>query len=144
MPTPPYRLLPHTTDAYIEAVGSTFEQALENAGASLFDTMCDLKTVSPKIVEEIQVEGADELALLYDWLEALLLKFELEHMVYSEFHVKLVKKAEKGLGIHATVRGEHFDRRKHGAKVEVKAVTYHRMEVVRDGATTSIRFILDL
>jgi SHS2 domain-containing protein len=137
-------LLPHTTDAYIEAVGSTFEQALENAGASLFDTMCELKSVSPKIVEEIQVEGANELALLYEWLEALLLKFELEHKAYSEFKVKLLKIPEGGFRISATVRGEHYDRGKHGAKVEVKAVTYHRMEVVREAKTTSIRFILDL
>jgi len=144
VPTPPYRLLPHTTDAYIEAVGSTFEQALESAGASLFDTMCNLKAVSPKIVDEIQVEGADELALLYEWLEALLLKFELEHMVYSVFQVELVKKAEEGMSMHATVRGEHYDRRKHGAKVEVKAVTYHRMQVERGSTKTSIRFILDL
>ena len=144
MQRPPYRLLPHTTDAYIEAVGSTFEQALENAGASLIDTMCDLKTVSPKIVEEIQVEAADELALIYDWLEALLLKFELEHKVYSEFKVKLLNTSEGGLRINASVRGEVYDRRKHGAKVEVKGVTYHRMEVVREDTTTSIRFILDL
>jgi len=144
VPTPQYRLLPHTTDAYIEAGGSTFALALGNAGAGLFDTMCDVQAVSPKVVEEIHVEGADELVLLYEWLETLLLKFELEHMVYSEFQVKLSTTTEGKLRINATVRGERYDRGKHGAKVEVKAVTYHRMEIRREDSKTSVRFILDL
>lgn len=144
MSSPPYRFLPHTTDAYIEAVGSTFEEALENAAASLIDTMCDLRAVSPKTAEEIRVNAADELTLVSEWLEAILLKFEIEQKVYSDFQVKLLKLPEGGFRINAVVRGERYDRRKHGAKVEVKAVTYHRMEIVRDGAATVVRFILDL
>ena len=138
-----YRLLPHTTDAYIEAVGLTFERALENAGLALFDTMCDLNSISAKPDEELAVEGADRLELLYNWLEALLLKFELEHRVYNSFRL-IVTKNENGLKGVAKVRGEVFDRARHGAKVEVKAVTYHRMEVTQEGKMTVIRFILDL
>ena len=144
MSSPPYRFLTHTTDAYIEAVGSTLEEALENAGASLIDTMCNSETVSPIITEEMRVGAENELALLYEWLEALLLKFEIEQKVYSEFKVKLLRLPDGKLGIDAVVRGEQYDKRRHGAKVEVKAVTYHRMEIVRDGSMVVLRFILDL
>jgi SHS2 domain-containing protein len=140
----PYRFLSHVTDAYIEAVGWTFEEALENAGLALFDTMCNLKSISPQFVDDIQVEGADEEELLYNWLESLLLKFELEGKVYCDFDVVLAKKSSSGLRIYAKASGEQYDRRKHGAKVEVKAVTYHRMEIVREGKVTTLRFILDL
>lgn len=144
MATPAYKFLPHTTDAYIEAVGSTFEEAFENAGLSLFDTMCDLKSISAKITDSIQAQGADEVALLYDWLEALLLKFELERKVYNRFDIPLVKKGSGGVGFKAKAYGESYSREKHGSKVEVKAVTYHRMEVVRKDGVTTLRFILDL
>ncbi len=144
VPAPGYKFLPHTTDAYIQAAGATLEEALERAGMALFDTMCDLKSISPDRVEDVEVTGADEVALLYNWLETLLLKFELERKVYSKFKVTLTKRPSNSLQVNAKIYGETYDKQKHGAKVEVKAVTYHRMEVARDGDNTTLRFILDL
>jgi len=141
--TPGYKLLPHTTDAYIESVASTFEGALANAGLALFDTMCDLSTVGDELHDVINIEGLDELELIYNWLESLLLKFELEQKVYSRFRVSIGKEPQ-GFRLKAQAYGEFFDRKKHRARVEVKAVTYHRMEVSRRENSVVIRFILDL
>jgi len=138
-----YRFLPHTTDAYIESVGPTFENALENAALALFDTMCNVNRVSAELQEEVTVQGADQLELLYNWLECLLLKFELEHKVYNKFHVSLVSD-QGALTLTAKIQGEAFNRQKHGAKVEVKAVTYHKMEIFQEGKVIVIRFIVDL
>jgi len=138
-----YKLLPHTTDAYIESVGSTFDVALESAGLALFDTMCDLNSVAEKLHDVIAVDGEDDLELAYNWLESLLLKFELEQRVYRRFQVS-VSKEPKGLKLKAHAHGEFFDRKRHGAKVEVKAVTYHRMEISRQEDQVVLRFILDL
>ena len=144
MPQLGYKFLPHTTDAYIESVGATFEEALENAALALFDTMCDLNSISPKLHDDITVEGHDSLELLYNWLETLLLKFELERKVYNSFHVSLTRKPKGGLKVRATANGDFFERQTHHAKVEVKAVTYHRMQVVQEAELTIVRFILDL
>jgi len=139
-----YSYLPHTTDAYIQAQGSSIEKALESAGKALFDTLCDANSIEARLSERIAVEGHDEIALLHEWLEALLLKFELEQKVYSRFQVDALARSSGGISATANIFGELYDKRKHGAKVEVKAVTYHRMEVLRDGDTTTLRFILDL
>ncbi len=144
MPPTGFEALPHTTDAYLQAIGSTFEEALENAGLALFDTMCDLKSISPDHVDSVEVNGSDEVSLLYDWLESLLLKFELDRKVYSKFKVTLTRKHPNELHANAKIYGEPYNRRKHGAKVEVKAVTYHKMEVSKSGGVTIVRFILDL
>lgn len=142
-PTPGYKLLPHTTDAYIESSGATLEEAFSNAGLALFDTMCDLRSITEQLSETISVEGGDELALLYNWLESLLLKFELERKVYGRLQVSLTIEPS-ALRITAKAYGELFDRKKHHAKVEVKAVTFHKMEVSQEGGAAVVRFILDL
>ena len=139
-----YELLPHTTDAYIQAWGETLEQAFGSAGTALFDTMCNATSVVPTSTEEIQLSGIDEISLLYDWLESLLLKFELDGMVYSRFDVSQIKKFNDSYHSSAKVSGEKYDRHKHGAKVEVKAVTLHKMEILHDDSKTTLRFILDL
>jgi SHS2 domain-containing protein len=139
-----YEFLTHTTDAYIQATGSTMEEAFENAAKSLFDTMCNLESVTPQITEEVNTDGGDEVRLLYNWLETLLLKFELECKVYCKFKIVSIKREPDGIHIMAQISGEPYDRRKHGAKVEVKAVTFHKMEVQRAGSLVTLRFILDL
>ena len=143
MLTPGYKFLPHTTDAYIESAGVTFEAALENAGLALFDTMCDVDKITEQRRDVITVNGAHDLELLYNWLETLLLKFDLERKVYSKFQILVTGKPET-LHLYALAYGETFDRKKHGAKVEVKAVTYHRMEIRPEGGLVVLRFILDL
>ena len=144
MPTPGFTLLPHTTDAYIQATGSTLEEALEFAAMALFDTMCDLKSISTEHVETVKVTAPDEVTLLHNWLESLLLKFELEHKVFSKFKVTLDRKLPNRIQAIAKAYGETYERRKHGAKVEVKAVTLHKIEVVHADDEAIIRFILDL
>ena len=144
MPVLGYTFLPHTTDAYIQATGSTLEEALEFAGMALCDTMYDSNSVASKHLEDLQVSGSDEVALLYNWLETLLLKFELERKVFSKFKVTVDRKSTNGIQALAKLYGEFFDRRRHGAKVEVKAVTLHKIEVVHSDDGVIIRFILDL
>lgn len=132
------------TDAYIQAKGATFAEALESSATALFDTMCNVKSISPQKFEEIEVEGDDEESLLHNWLESLLLKFELERMVYSNFKVTSLSKSKGGMHLIAKIGGESYDNHKHEAKVEVKAVTYHQLQVVINPSSTLVRFILDL
>jgi SHS2 domain-containing protein len=139
-----YSFLPHTTDAYVESVGATMEEAMQFAAMALVDTMCNIDSISFKITDRIEVSGRDEVTLLYDWLESILLKFDLNGRVYSRFKIGPIIRSSSGLRAIAEVSGENYDRQRHGAKVEVKAVTYHKMEVLREDASTVVRFILDL
>ena len=139
-----YKFLPHTTDAYIQAAGSTLEEAFGYAAAALFDTICNVSTISRKITEGMHAEAPDDIMLLYNWLEALLLKFELERRVFSSFDVSEISRREDNFVLDAEISGETYDKRKHGAKVEVKAVTLHKMEILPGSPLTVIRFILDL
>jgi protein archease len=139
-----YKFLPHTTDAYVQATGATIEEAFAYAAVGLIDTMCNVDTVADSITEELHVEAADEVILLYNWLEVLHLKFELEHKVFSSFETLKITRRDSMFLLKTKAAGEKYDRRKHGAKVEVKAVTLHRMEVVRKESSTVVRFILDL
>jgi SHS2 domain-containing protein len=139
-----YRVLPHTTDAYIEAYGSTLEEAFSHAARALFDTLCNINSVDESTSEKVQIRGATELTLLYDWLENLLLKFELEGKVYSSFNVTSITRDESGLVLNAILSGELYDKFKHEGKIEVKAVTFHKMEIIPHNSSIVLRFVLDL
>ena len=140
-----FEFLEHTADLYIAAYGQSLEEAFENAAAAMFEGMTELDKIKPQIEEGVEVEGYDKQALLYNWLEALLLRFETENNLYSRFKIAPIEKTSAGLKLRAQIKGEQFDRNRHLSKVGVKAITYHQMEITenkREGVT--VKFILDI
>ncbi len=121
------------------------EEAFENAAAAMFEGMTELNEVSPADEESVEVEGHDEQALLYNWLEALLVKFDIMGNLYSRFKIARIEKTAAGLKLKAKIWGERFDSGRHLSKVGVKAVTYHQMEILKeDKGGVTVRFILDI
>jgi SHS2 domain-containing protein len=140
-----FEFLEHTADLYIAAYGNSLEEAFENAAYATFESMTDLKKVQPKLEDTVEVEGYDEQALLYNWLEALLIKFDIKDNLYSRFKIASIKKTPAGFKLKAKIWGEPFNSQRHISKVGVKAVTYHQMEIIKDAkGTVTVKFILDI
>ena len=136
-----YRYLEHTTDALIEVTANTLEEAFENAGISVIDTIVDIKSVEEKIEKKIEVSGKDLNYLLYNWLEEIIILTITEGFVTKRFSVKLEK--NNGYKLVAILNGEEIDFKKHHFKVEIKAPTFHLMEIKQD-RPVMMRFLLDL
>lgn len=139
-----FEFLEHTADAYIAAYGEDLAEAFENAALAMFDVMTEVEKISPKVEDRVDVTGEDEFALLYNWLEALLVKFDVSAMLYSKFEVWHLSQIQDRLVLNARIWGEEFDPNKHLQKVGVKAVTYHRMEIIKHPSEVTLRFILDI
>jgi SHS2 domain-containing protein len=139
-----YKFLEHTADAYVAAYGGNLAEAFENAAVAMFDVMTDVKTVTPRLEDSVTVEGIDEYSLLYNWLEALLIKFETNRMLYSKFKITEIATTVNGYKLAARIWGEKFNAKKHVQKVGVKAVTYHRMEILEQPGRVTLKFILDI
>jgi SHS2 domain-containing protein len=139
-----FEFLEHTADVYISAHGSTLEEAFENAALAMFEVMTSTEKVAAEVEDSLEVEAEDVYALLYSWLEALLINFETKSMLYSKFQIPNIKETSEGFRIKATVWGEKFNTEKHPQKVGVKAVTYHRMEIIKELDKVTLEFILDI
>ncbi|MBI3842667.1 MAG: archease [Thaumarchaeota archaeon] len=136
-----YRYLEHVTDAFVEVTAKTLEEAFENAGVAVVDTMLDLKSVDEKLEKKINVSGKDLSELLYNWLEAIIILTITEGFVARRFTVELTKKEDYNL--KANLIGEELDFKKHQFKVEIKSPTFHLMEIKQEKDVV-MRFLLDL
>ena len=139
-----YKLLPHMTDAYVEVHGRTLSAVFEEAAFAMFDVMTDPTAVKPEFTDSFEVAAHDQVSLFHDWLEQLLLNFDLDGKVYSRFHVEKIEGENGNLHLVAKAQGGLFKKGQHPAKVEIKAVTYHRMEVRTTEKGYVARYILDL
>lgn len=139
-----FEILEHTADAYIAAYGENLAEAFENAALAMFDVMTDVEKVNPKTWNKVKVEAFDEQALLYNWLEKLLTKFDIKNMLYSKFKILSLSKTSNGFKLNAEIWGEKFNPEKHTQKVGVKAVTYHMMEIIKEKDKVTLKFLLDI
>jgi len=139
-----FEFLEHTADAYIAAYGESLEEAFENAALATFEVMTDLKKIKPKVEETVELEAHDESALLYSWLEEFLIRFETTGNLYSRFKVLNIEETPSGLKLKAKAWGEPYNPERHPSKVGIKAVTYHRMEIVKKPKAVTVKFILDI
>lgn len=139
-----FEFLEHTADVYIRAHGKTMEEAYENAALATFEVMTDTDKIAQSQEDVLEVEAEDQYALLYNWLEALLVKFETEGMLYSKFQITNWKETRELFKFKAKAWGEKFDSQKHPQRVGVKAVTYHMMVIIREKDRVILEFILDI
>ena len=137
-----YRNLEHMTDAFIEVNGETLEEAFEIAGIAVVDTILDVKSVEKTTERKLEVSSVDLMGLLYNWLEEIIILIITDGFAAQSFHVRIITKPDRYFLI-ATIGGEPVDFDKHHFKLEIKAPTYHLMEIKQEKPVV-MRFLLDL
>ena len=138
-----FRYLDHVTDAIVEAYGNSLDEAFENSAKGLVNTMIDLEQISPDQEYEIVAKGYDVKSLLYDWLEKVMLGLLIDNIALSDFKVK-ISENNGNYFLKGIAKGEVLDLKRHHYKIEIKAVTYHEMEIKQTESIITIRFLLDL
>jgi SHS2 domain-containing protein len=119
-----YDLIEHTADVGIKAYGKTISEAFEHAARGMFDIITDSSKIDSVGQYDIQLEAPDLEQLLVDWLSELLFLNGAKNLVFGSFKVAIDENH-----LSAQVFGEEYDTSKHKMGVEIKAVTYHMLEV---------------
>ena len=130
-----YKIIDHLSDIGIEFYGDTPEELFENAGKGMFSIICDLRTVKPLEKKSIRITGKNPSFedLLILWLERLIYRYEVDNILFSEFKVDKIDKGDHNLILIAQILGEKVDPDKHEIRVTIKAPTYHKLEITRNG-----------
>jgi SHS2 domain-containing protein len=143
-----YKYLEHSTDAFVQAYGSSLEVLFGNCAKGLVNIMFEIDKVEDRQFSTITASGDDLENLLFDWLEKVLLKILIDHIVVSRFSIEISEKnanvVEKKYLLRARVGGERVSYSKHKYKIEIKAITYHELKIKRIGPNYVATFLVDL
>ncbi|XRO77783.1 archease [Methanocaldococcus sp. 10A] len=131
-----------TADLGVIAKAKNLEEAFKEGAKGLYNIMVDIDKVDKKEKIEFEITGEDLGELLYNFLNELLFYTDVEGLVFNDFDVKIEKNDIYRL--KCTAYGEKINKEKHNIKEEVKAVTYHKMEIKQEDDGWNIRFIVDL
>ncbi|MCM8798836.1 MAG: archease [Candidatus Omnitrophica bacterium] len=136
----PYEVIAHTADLGIKAYGKTREELFLNCAYAMFSLITDLETISlvDKIIIEKTADNQNE--LLINWLRGLHSSYAVDNYLLRNFQmIKLNENLVVGLG-----EGEKFDPQRHILKKEIKAVTYHQVEIKKEGNFYTVQIIFDV
>ena len=131
-----YTLIDHTADLMVRAYGRDLAECFGNAAYALFDQTVDLSGIGTCDSVTVECEGIDMEDLLYSFLSEMLYLEDGEGLILKEFDVELTG----DLSLRCSARGEKLDRSKHRIRSEIKAVTYHMMEIDPDAPSVTVLF----
>ncbi|WP_457654663.1 archease [Rhodocaloribacter sp.] len=134
------REIDHTGDLGIEVEAPDLDTLYERAAWGMFALLTDLRTVAPRTSERVEVEADDREALMVWWLSELNYRHLTRRRLYCAFEVE----SRTDRRLVATVRGELFDPERHLLYTEIKAVTFHGLEIRRANGLWRVRIIFDM
>lgn len=135
-----WRIDPHTADAVLHVAAPTLEAVCVDAATALTSLLVVGPAAVPATgVRRFRVPWTAPELLLHGWLRAVLLAFATEGWVGSRFEVAITP-----AGLEGNAFGARFDPERHGQGVEVKAVTYHRLEVARSDEGWRAQVLVDV
>lgn len=136
----PYEVFEHTADVGLHAFGRTLAELFIHAAQGMESLMVAPEQVQAQTNREIVVEGHDEVSLLIAWLSEMIVLFDTEYLLFSQFEIEAITSTS----VKGRASGEMYDVRRHELGSAIKAVTWHEATVERVDEGYKARIIFDI
>ena len=135
-----YEILEHTADIGIRVKASDLAGLFKNAGLAITDISAEKqKTQYPEKHKIVITQRADNLEELFvNWLNELLSAGAVESLIFEDIQINQVNENF----IDAIAIGS--DIRNYRVNTEIKAATYHQLQVQKTGSLWQAEVIFDV
>ncbi len=124
-----FEILEHTADIGLIAYGKNREEVFINAARGMFGIITGgTKNLKENFYDKIKLEADNLEGLLFAWLNELLYIGETRLVILNKFQIKELSDFQ----IKAEVRGVKINPPSVKIEKEIKAATYHRLEIKKD------------
>jgi len=135
-----YRLIDHTADFGIHVFGSDLKDLFSNAAFAMFDQITTVKDLQPEKELKIHVTGSDWPDLMVNWLRELLYLWTGKELLVKHIDIQMLSE----YNLTATLRIDPFKSDRHVITNDIKAVTYHQIQVNQIANGWESRIIFDV
>lgn len=132
-----FQVLEHTADLKMRVFGNTLKELFQNAAFALaVNQKGNSEFKGECLIKKIKIKAKDQNFLLIDFLNQLLFLSDTEEKVFGE--VKIKRLDEKNL------EGEAYGYKYRELNLEIKAATYHEIEIKKEKGTFVAEIIFDI
>jgi protein archease len=140
-----FEYLDHTADTAVRVLALDGPDLFREATRALLSILLDEASAPVADLEPIAIrlEAEDPEALLIDYLNELIFLFDTKRFLPSRLEVRGLR-LEKPALLEGMVMGETYDPARHRAKTEIKAATFHGLEIRTIGGMLEAEVVFDL
>jgi len=135
-----YKLIDHTADFGIHVFGSNSRELFANAAFALFDLITEMDAVKGLNEKTIHIKGDDWPDLMVNWLRELLYFWSGKEVLVKAADMLSLSENE----LSAKIFIDPYDPDRHVINAEIKAVTYHQIQVSSSSSGWEARVIFDV
>jgi len=121
-------------------LGNTREQVFENAAYALTDLITETDSLQGAHNRQLVVTGEDQNDLMMNWLREILYLWHGREILVKRASIRQLSEVR----LTADLSYEVYKPGKHEIKNEVKAVTYHQLDVNQNADGWFATFIVDV
>ena len=134
-----WELFSHDADMGIRGMGTTPDEAFEQAGLALTGVITDPEKVKTTETRTIKCQAPSLDILFYDWINCLVYEISKDKLLFSKFEVQI-----NNLQLTAKVWGEPVDVQKHAPAVEVKGATFTQLKAEQSNGIWTVQCVVDV
>lgn len=135
----PYELLDHTADAKFRAYGKTLDEAFSNAVTGMIAIIAPPEEIGSDVEKEITITAKNKQSLLFDLLDEVLFKYDVEKFLPHKADLTIVKRGD-GYELSGKLFGEMPTK----ISGNLKAVTYSEMILEERNGIWIIQVVIDI
>lgn len=135
-----YRLIDHTADFGVEVWADDAVQLFEKAAGVLTDLLFESGDLRGGERQRLEIDGQDWADLMVNWLRELLYLWAGGERIVTGVQIEQLQETR----VAADVRTIGFDPQRHRVRHDIKAVTYHQIQVGPCDPGWCCRVIFDL
>jgi len=134
----------HTTaDIGLDVAGDSLPELFQAAAEGMFAIILGPAGPSSKAdTREVTLRATTQEQLLVDWLSDLIYLFDAEALVPVAYRLAMTEETEPEL--RAAVDFRRYEAGRETAEHEIKAVTYYRLRLERDGGGYRCHLVFDI
>lgn len=135
-----HREIDHTADLGFELWAESLPSLFTEAVLALGDVCYDRAAVRSTDQRRLEIRGANPEERLVRWLQEVYLVLESElWLTAAATDVRVEDEVIVGI-----LHGEPFDRARHTLHTEIKAITYHGLEIVQGDGWWRVTVVVDV
>ncbi len=135
-----FEFFDHTADVGIRAYGRDLKELFRNASKGLLEIFADTSAIPREAEVEIEVEAPGLEELLVAWLEELIYQGETRGILFGGVEVWDVGENR----VKGRAWGAPLEKSRELVRGEAKAVTYHMLQVRKEGEFWSSQVVVDV
>ncbi|HOI30541.1 MAG TPA: archease [Melioribacteraceae bacterium] len=140
----PYKFIDHTADIAVEVEGSSLNELFMSSCYAWREAAMDISSFQKESSKKFIFNAPSLEVLLTELLSELNFQLYTKSWVFVTIQNLLIEQTESGYQLEIELFGQKHDLEIHKLKVEIKAVTYHKMKIVKEGNKFKTIVVFDI